>query len=232
MRLARYLLVSIVWSASLVVAAPRAGTTEMVTVDSRLQLDLYEVTNEQIAAFLNDVGNRRVKGVAHVEMTSGHVLLEEKDGVFQPKPDAAKHPAVEVSFAGAKAYCEWAGKRLPTEAEWLMACEGPEHLTFPWGHHLRIARPEALRRANIFGDVDGFLRTAPVGSFPHGRSVYGVWDMGGNVWEWAISESGQPRLRGGSWINGKTLAQCSKSNDMGSSHSYIKGNSVGLRCAQ
>ena len=160
------------------------------------------------------------------------MLIEEVDGMFRPREGFANHPAVEVSYAGARAYCEWAGKRLPTEAEWQFACEGPQALTFPWGHHLRVAGPEALLRANIFGDGDGFSRTAPVGSFPEGRSPFGIWDMGGNVWEWTVSATGEPRLRGGSWVNGKTLAGCAKSNDMGSSHSYIKGNSVGLRCAR
>lgn len=214
-------------------AAPRPDTGEMVPIgDSGFHLDLYEVTNRQMSAFLNDGGNRRIKGVALVEMTSAHVLIEEIDTVFRAKKGFENHPIMEVSFDGARSYCEWAGKRLPTEAEWQTACEGPERLTFPWGHHFRTAGPEALPRANIFGDTDGFLRTATVGSFPHGRSSYGIWDMGGNVWEWTLGAGDGPRLRGGSWINGKTLAACAKSVDMGSSHSYVKGNSVGLRCAR
>ncbi|MBQ39852.1 MAG: hypothetical protein CME04_26000 [Gemmatimonadaceae bacterium] len=213
--------------------APRPVTGEMVPIgDPGFHLDLYEVTNRQMAVYLNEMGNERVKGVPPVEMTSAYVLIEEADGVFRPKKGFDEHPATEVSYAGARGYCEWAGKRLPTEAEWQLACEGPEKLTFAWGHHLRVAGPEALPRANIFGEADGFLKTAPVGSFPHGRSAYGIWDMGGNVWEWAIDANGKPRLRGGSWVNGKSLAGCAKSNDMGSSHSYIKGNSVGLRCAR
>ncbi len=219
-------------TADIAVAATRPESGAMVAIDSTFSLDLFEVTNEQIAVFLNEEGNERVKGVASVEMTSSHVLIEEVAGVFQAKEGFARHPAVEVSFRGAEAYCGWAGKRLPTEAEWQQACEGPEGLTFAWGHHLRTAGPEALLRANIYGDKDGFLRTAPVGSFADGRSPYGIWDMGGNVWEWAIGTKGEPRLRGGSWVNGKTLAQCAKSNGMDSSHSYIKGNSVGFRCAR
>jgi formylglycine-generating enzyme required for sulfatase activity len=185
-------------------AAPRPESGAMAAIgDSAFELDLYEVTNQQMAVFLNDAGNKRVKGVAHGEMTSAHVLIEEVAGIFRPKEGFANHPSVEVSYAGARAYCEWAGKRLPTEAEWQLACEGPEGLTFAWGHHLRVAGPEALPRANIFGAADGFLRTAPVGSFPHGRSAWGIYDMGGNVWEWAVSAEGESRLRGGSWVNGK-----------------------------
>jgi formylglycine-generating enzyme required for sulfatase activity len=141
------------------------------------------------------------------------------------------HPAVEVSLVGARAYCAWAGKRVPTEAEWQAACEGPERLTFPWGHHLRTGPGQPLR-ANLFSDTDGYARTAPVGSFPEGRSPYGLWDMGGNVWEWALTDSGEARLRGGSWVNGKSMAECTGSNDVAHSHSYIKMNSVGVRCAR
>ncbi len=230
------------WSRTLVVLAamagiaadtPRRDTGEMVAIgDAGFYLDLYEVTNQQMASYLNDKGNERVKGVAPVEMASAHVQIELAEGLFQPKKGFADHPVVEVSYVGARGYCEWAGKRLPTEAEWQFACEGPDKLTFAWGHHLRPLGPEAVQRANIFGKADGFMRTAPVGSFPEGRSAYGIWDMGGNVWEWAVNAAGDHKLRGGSFVNGKTLAACAKSNDMGSSHSYIKGNSVGLRCAQ
>ena len=233
MRWSRILTVLTVMAAADISAAPRPDSGEMVPVgDAGFHLDLYEVTNRQMVAFLNEAGNRRIKGVTLVELTSAHVRIEEVDGLFQPQQGFENHPVVEVSFAGARSYCEWAGKRLPTGAEWKTACEGPEKLTFGWGHHFRTAGPEALPRANIFGANDGFLRTAPVGSFPHGRSSYGIWDMGGNVWEWTVSAADKPRLRGGSWINGKTLAACAKSIDMGSSHSYVKGNSVGFRCAR
>ncbi len=200
--------------------------------DSTLHLDTTEVTNRQLARFLNEMGNLQVRGVFLVEAKSAYALVEEVDGTYRPKQGYAEHPAVEVSFEGARAYCEWAGKRLPTEKEWQRACEGPEGLTYPWGAHMRVTDPTSRTRANIAGAEDGFEKTAPVASFPAGRSPYGLWDMSGNVWEWTHGTDGKPKLRSGSWAHGRTTAQCGKSHDMYSSHSDVRGNSVGLRCAR
>lgn len=144
-------------------------------------LDVTEVTQTQYQAFVDATGYR-----------PPYVAEEWADDEWNWKGgDAPRstgdHPVVLVSWYDAREYCDWAGKRLPTEAEWQLAALGPaaDEWTFPWGNeydagklnHGRLETPN-------FDDSDGYERTSPAGAFPAGASRYGVLDAFGNAWEW------------------------------------------------
>jgi len=150
-------------------------------------IDAHEVTNAEFKAFL-DATHYRPR---HPE----NFLKHWQDGRFPP--GQADHPVVYVDLDDARAYARWAGKRLPTEAEWHFAAQGPDGRTWPWGNEFDPARCN--------GEGPG---TTPVTAYPAGRSPFGCYDMAGNVWEWTESErsDGHTRfciIRGGSSFQAK-----------------------------
>lgn len=112
--------------------------------------------------------------------------------------ERADHPVVQVAYPDAAAYARWAGRRLPTEAEWEFAARAGTTSTYPWGEE---ASPDGQLMANTWqGDfpyrntgASGWVGTSPVGTFPHNR--FGLVDMIGNVWEWTTTRfQGHHRL--------------------------------------
>jgi serine/threonine-protein kinase len=112
-----------------------------------------------------------------------------------------EHPIVNVSWEDAKAYCDWAGVKLPGEAQWEKAARGTDGRKYPWGNTFDRSKLRCSKTS--YFDAGG---TAPVGSFPKGASPYGVLDMAGNVWQWCEdgAQVGMDKykvLKGGSWAN-------------------------------
>jgi formylglycine-generating enzyme required for sulfatase activity len=178
-------------------------------------IDSTEVTNAMYAQCVAD----------------GACTLPDEEASFSrspyyTSPTCARYPVVQVTWEQAQAYCEWAGRRLPTEAEWEKAARGTDGRIYPWGNdapdgsRANLCGSECPNEANAPGIDDGFFDTAPVGNYPAGASPYGALDMAGNVWEWvadwwqagyyAVSpaanpggpSSGETRVaRGGSFAN-------------------------------
>ena len=126
-------------------------------------IDKYEVTNKQYKQFLAETG------------------YKPKHYLDRLPYNAPNLPAVVLEWEDAVAYTVWAGKRLPTEAEWEKAARGTDGRIWPWGDEWDGTK---LSGNDGTGRKDGYKETAPVGQFPQGASPYGAHDMAGNLWEW------------------------------------------------
>jgi formylglycine-generating enzyme required for sulfatase activity len=146
----------------------RQGEKYKVQVSS-FWIDKYKVTNEDYCRFLND-GN---PGYWNAAVWSN--IKRDKNGRFYVDRDKAKWPVIAVNWYQAAGYAEWAGKRLPTEAEWEFAAGGPEGRKYPWGNE----RPNQTRGYSLTsGDYK------PVDAFPAGATPDGVFGLAGNAAEW------------------------------------------------
>lgn len=142
-------------------------------------IDRNLVTAMEYAKFIQEKGPTGPKGEMYLDVADPDVLVYLRDGKWLAKEGLENHPVGELSWYGAAAYCQWAGKRLPSEAEWEKAARGTDGRLYPWGNDM--PRPDLA----FIGGFRG--QTVPVGRFPKGASPYGALDMAGQVWEWTRS---------------------------------------------
>ena len=177
----------------------------MVSLDA-FYIDQYEVTVERY--------NRIMKKKRYGQPEYWNQVDSRRD---------AQKPVVGVDWNAAEAYCKWAGKRLPTEAEWEKAARGTDKRTYPWG--ASTPNSSTANFGKTYESEKAYAeKLKAVGSYERGKSPYGAYDMAGNVWEWVAdwyaedyyqnrpknipqgpSSGGEYKvLRGGSWTSPPT----------------------------
>ena len=215
------------------------GPAHWVVLDA-YYIDTFEVSNREYEKFMN---------------ATQHPAPAYWD---DPRLNKPEQPVVGVNWSDAKAFCEWKGKRLPTEAEWEHAARGPEGWRYPWGNTFDPSKANFDKRNDV---------TLPVDSLPQGQSYYGLHHMAGNVFEWVQdwydphfyqktphdpNPTGPPKplwlggtgtyvdrltvgekrvIRGGSWIAAEhTITTTHRFWNHPSNNSY--GLGLGFRCAK
>nr|WP_233146996.1 formylglycine-generating enzyme family protein [Paenibacillus selenitireducens] len=207
------------------------GPIHAVTLDP-FYIDACTVSNAQFQTFVQDTGYKTEAEQFGWSFVF-HLLVSEEvkqevetvaqavpwwlkvDGAYWAKPegrdssidDRLDHPVVHISWHDAQAYCQWAGKRLPTEAEWEYAARGGlVQRRYPWGDTLLM---DGEHRCNIWQGAfprvnhasDGYLGTAPVRAYqPNG---YGLYNMSGNIWEWCADVFSPVAYQQGPFVNPK-----------------------------
>jgi len=190
------------------------------------EMDVTEITTAQYEACVR-AGACPAAGTDELTRLASYIPVFCNAG----KSDRQGHPINCVSWDDATAFCGWAGRRLPTEEEWEYAARGTDSRTYPWGS----APPGSQLCWNRWNSKQG---TCAVGSFPAGKSPFGLQDMAGNVWEWTSSAycpyankncaEAARVVRGGGW----PLASFVRASVRDGSARTSREDNRGFRCAR
>ncbi|MFZ2351636.1 MAG: SUMF1/EgtB/PvdO family nonheme iron enzyme, partial [Bacteroidales bacterium] len=205
---------------------PYPGTRKEISaaIDSFL-IDRFPVTNEEYLQF--------IRSTRYIPDDTANYLRHWERGL--PVSGQERYPVVWISLEDARAYARWAGKRLPSEAEWQLAAQGTDGREWPWGDEFHATKCN-----------NGFGRPTPVDAFPKGESPYGVADLVGNIWQmtdevWCIGAYYYNVIRGGSWfrpesswwyIKGGPQPLTTTQMQLLVSPGYDRSATVGFRCVR
>ncbi|HNV67581.1 MAG TPA: SUMF1/EgtB/PvdO family nonheme iron enzyme, partial [Bacteroidales bacterium] len=205
---------------------PYPGTRKEISaaIDSFL-IDRFPVTNEEYLQF--------IRSTRYIPDDTANYLRHWERGL--PVSGQERYPVVWISLEDARAYARWAGKRLPSEAEWQLAAQGTDGREWPWGDEFHATKCN-----------NGFGRPTPVDAFPKGESPYGVADLVGNIWQmtdevWCIGAYYYNIIRGGSWfrpesswwyIKGGPQPLTTTQMQLLVSPGYDRSATVGFRCVR
>jgi formylglycine-generating enzyme required for sulfatase activity len=218
-------------------ACPGEDTPRHLVTVPAFEMTTYEVTNTQYAAFLNDRGNNTCSGYPCVD-TAGSERMSESEGVWSVREEFYNHPVIFLLWGGAKAFCEAAGGRLPSEAEWEYAARAGTTTIYICGDDIACLDEVACWKNGT---------PCPVGQYlPNG---FGLYDMTGSVSEWVedcwhedytgaptnggVWEGGDCSrrvLRGASWR--KTYDWHMRVSFRGGAYAHRSLNTIGFRCAR
>ncbi|HEV8540190.1 MAG TPA: formylglycine-generating enzyme family protein [Nitrospiraceae bacterium] len=176
---------------------------------SAFYIDMFEVTTARYAKFLTASGQSQPWLLPR--------LWDQVD-----LPSDGDRPVIGITWTAADAYCRWAGKRLPTEAEWEKAARGTDHRTYPWGN---AAPTSDLANYDKPVSAKGYSDSVrPVDSYKAGKSPYGLYGMAGNASEWVAD-----------WYDDKYYTSSPESNPPGPTRGeqkVLRGGSLGDRASQ
>ena len=238
-----------------------AGTFQMGNPEGVGLVDGYPQHAVTLSGYCIDKTEVTVKAYRACVAAKGCSATDLKVDLHCNREDRPDHPINCVDWNQATAYCKWADKRLPTEAEWEYAARGADGRAYPWGNEAPSAKRlnacgsecaalrkrEQRRWSAMYEAGDGWETTAPVSSFPDGKSPFGALDMAGNVWEWtgdwidhypaeAVTDpqgakTGTQRVfRGGSWGNNR--ARDVRAVERAWDAPANAGDGIGFRCAR